>query len=79
MRGIKTSQKDIKVALHRGSQKRLRMFVCKLKIEEISGVLTCFKEYKKQTRMRKIPQYFNYTQKPCPKIVYCLNCSVALE
>ena len=37
------------MALRRGSQKRLRMFVCRLKIEEISGVVTCFKEFKKKT------------------------------
>lgn len=36
------------MALRRGSQMRLRMFVCRLKIEEISGVLTCFKELKKK-------------------------------
>lgn len=36
------------MALRRGSQMRLRMFVCRFKIEQISGVLTCFKELKKK-------------------------------
>lgn len=36
------------MALRRGSQMRLRMFVCRFKIEEISSVLTCFKELKKK-------------------------------
>ena len=36
------------MALRRGSQMRLRMFVCRLKIEEISGVVTCFKEFLKK-------------------------------
>lgn len=41
------------MALRRGSQMRLRMFVCRLKIEEISGVLTCFKEFKKKKKTDK--------------------------